>query len=190
MAQKRERDLNNDNEPACKRRKKNNKTTKKKQQEPWENSDIFKKNKNNNTVDKKQYNKIFNSINDNVDVPLVIVKEISDFCVGNSLKCWNKNCSQRLSFLQCEKLNMYGVGKRLKCKECYFKQYFSVCKICFADCTRLDCCYKIYCNNIKVCRRTPLCHDHLGNCKKCGVWWCSECWDLKANEMLCSKCIN
>ena len=189
MANKRQRDLNNDNQ----RTKKNKSTTI--IQQPCDNSDLFKNNKNNNTVDKKQYNNIYNTIKQsdiikNMNVPLVFIKEISDFGVGNLLKCWNKNCSQQLSFLQCEKLSMYGVGKRLKCTECYTKQYFSVCNICFTDCTTLDRCHKIYCNNIKVCRRTPLCHDDLGNCKKCGVWWCCECWDLKANEMFCSKCIN
>ena len=104
--------INNGEEPPRKRAKtwhrkidpwNRNKT---KKIHAWHKSNLSKKNS--NTDDEEQYDMIFTAIEESkliqqMEVPDVVIQEISDGAAGNLLKCWTNGCNEYLSFLNKEK---------------------------------------------------------------------------------------
>ena len=175
--------LSDQDEPPHKKRKKSNND----KDDPWKLSYLVKNNITQHAVDGKQYNSMFESVIKSgiiikMNVPKGLVKIISDLAMGNSINCWTKNCDEKLSFLNNEKWDGLELG--LKCKECDTFQYSAYCDICRKECSSLDD-TGMYCDDCQELR----CHPHLDQCKNCGKWWCTQCWDLENNNSLCYECV-
>ena len=196
MAQKRERNNNSNDDPPYKKRKiinnKSSSSDENQNKNPWKFSEVLRGNENKNTADKKHFNQIYNTINEcelinNMKVPVVMVVKITDFAIGNVIiPCWNEKCQHKLSFLQQERFLRFEYNQKCVCDT---DQYLIVCNFCQKDCCIPNDDKDRYCHNGN-CRKRFLCHDHLNQCCECGNWWCSDCWDIKANQMYCFKCIN
>ena len=165
----------NMDEPAKKKAKINDDDNEIKES-AWNRSRLSKNN--DNLQDEKQYNMIYKAIDTSglikkMEIPQDVVQQISDFGIGNLLKCWNKTkCKEKVSFLQNEKFE--GLDKGIKCDSCGFEQYSTVCTFCCEECTSPDD-VGMHCDK---CKMAGCCDCIFRCCDECDTWWCKPCSDL------------
>ena len=112
---------------------------------------------NRNCIDQPQYNKIYEAIdaseiNIDLQLPKIIIKEISHCSMGTLIPCFKKKCNEKIAWLPSER--RFGQSVMVKCpnKDCNTELYPWFCKFCNNDCTIME--EIVYCDDCQ----TPSCY--------------------------------